>query len=398
MQSSVDAPMHALSRFPSLPLAALSFANFALGTTSLIVLGLSTPMTAEFGATSGAAGSLVAVFALTYAIAAPVMQWALSGRLRHRSMMLVGLGLLTAGSLWGALAGSFGELLASRVAAALGGAMLGPTSAAAGAALVSPEQRSRALSAVFAGFTLSSVAGVPLAAWLGFSFGWRGATACVGVMALAAAAAVAATLPDRGEIETPLSLKAVGLMLTDRRVAGGLGTTGLHLAAQFAVYALMSPLLIVHFGLDSSVMPIALLLFGIGGVAGNALAGRLADRVGPGPIVIVSLLGLGATAAVLCLPLPGWAAAVVLAACACFGTLFTAPQQSRLSAVVPPGARGAVLALNASASYLGLALGSAVAGLTQAVLGFAALGGTSLLLLILASGSFFFSTRQQQKL
>jgi MFS transporter, DHA1 family, inner membrane transport protein len=85
----------------ALPLAALSLGMLALGTTSLVVLGLATPMTTELEVSAGAAGALVAAFAFTYAVASPLLQFAVGGRAQQRALIVGGLCVLAAGSLWG---------------------------------------------------------------------------------------------------------------------------------------------------------------------------------------------------------------------------------------------------------------------------------------------------------
>ena len=105
----------------ALPLAALSLGMLALGTTSLVVIGLATPMTAELGVSAGTAGTLVTAFAFTYAVASPLLQLIVGGRTDQRALIVGGLCVLSAGSLWGAFACSFHEFLVSRALAALGG-------------------------------------------------------------------------------------------------------------------------------------------------------------------------------------------------------------------------------------------------------------------------------------
>jgi MFS transporter, DHA1 family, inner membrane transport protein len=360
----------------ALPLAALSLGMLALGTTSLVVLGLATPMTAELGVSAGAAGTLVTAFAFTYAVASPLLQLMLGGRTDQRALIFGGLCLLAAGSLWGAFAGSFHELLASRVLAALGGALVGPTSSAVGAAIVPEQRRGRALAAVFAGFTLSTVVCVPAATWLSLTFGWRGALICVGALALTAALAVATTVRHADDW-APLRPQAFIVLLARLQVLAALGTSTMHLAAQFTIYALMAALLVDRYGLEPPQLPMAMLLFGLGSVLGNAAAGPLADRYGASRVVLVSF-------ALLCLPLSPMAAAVAVAGCAASGTLFSTPQQVRLTALVPRPEHAAVLALNASAGSIGLSIGSTAATLTYASFGLAALPATALLLLLLA--------------
>jgi len=343
---------------------ALSLSMFAVGTTSLVVLGIGQEITTKFEISAGAAGWLMTLFASVFAITAPLAQWYLHGRWTYLRLVQTGLLLLAAGLFWASLANSFASLLLSRGLAAFGGALIAPTSAALAISLGPDERRVRALATVFAGFTLASVVGVPLGTWLGLSFGWRGAMVMLGCLALVALAAVAASIG-------PISKSVTGSQLAKRPIDHStrssaiaiLATTIGVLGAQFSIYAVMSAFLIQGFSLAPDALPFALLAFGIAGVAGNAAAGIGTDRLGTHVVIWISLFGLGCMFLMLCADLsPTWAAAV-LAGCAFCGTLFTAPQQARLTRLVSADRHGMLLALNVSASYVGIALGSTTASM-----------------------------------
>lgn len=377
-------------------LAVLSFGMFTVGTTSLVVLGLAGPMLREFGAAPGLAGGLLATFAFTFAFSAPVMQSLLGSRLPPRAMIVGGLLLLAAGSFWGSMAASVGELFASRVLAALGGALIGPSSSATASLIVEPERRGRALAAVFGGFTLASVIGVPLATWMGQLLGWREAIAGIGALGLFTAFAAFLTLPRRPP-PAPVSLRALGGLLAHPKLAAGYGVTILNLTAQFSIFGLMGLLLVDHFGLAQGALPTALLAFGVSGVAGNAAAGVMTDRLGSRTTILVSFAGLTGMAALLSLPLGPLAAAAVVATGAGFGTMFAAPQQAHLSSQGPEAARGTILALNSSAGYVGLALGSALAAGVAEHIGYGALGPASLAAGLPAILLFLWSVRRNSR-
>ena len=239
---------------------------------------------------------------------------------------------------------------------------------------------------MFAGFTLSTVVGVPAATWLSLTLGWRGALACVGVLAIIAAIAVAITVLTAND-PAPLQPRAFIGLLVRLRVMAALATSTMHLAAQFTIYALMAALLIDRFGLEPTQLPMAMLLFGVGSVLGNAVAGTLADRFGAPRIVLASFAGLAGIFGLLSLPLSPVTAAFAVAGCAASGTLFTAPQQVRLTALVPRQEHAAVLALNASGS-IGLSVGSTAASLTYGAFGLAALPAAAFLLLLVAIALF----------
>ncbi|MGB5213888.1 MAG: MFS transporter, partial [Anderseniella sp.] len=297
-----------------------------------------------------------------------------------------GLMLLAAGMLWASLAGSYSGLLYARACAALGGALIAPASAALAARFSSPSRKTHALATVFAGFTLASVVGVPLGTSLGITLGWRGAMVAIACLTLIALAIVVVcfrslkqTIVAVEDVKVPLQrstrIAAIAILATNAGVLG----------AQFTIYAVMAALLVEDFGLASNALPIAMLFFGIAGVAGNAVSGIWADRVGVPAVIWFSLAGLGIMIAALLVDVGPVFACSLVAGCAFCGTLFTAPQQSRLTTVVLERFHGLALALNSSASYIGIAVGSTTASLLYAAFGAGALSAGALALLALSA-------------
>jgi len=362
----------------------LALGMFVIGTTSLSILGLGPALTRDLGTDPADAGWLVTAFAAIFAVAAPLAQFTLGRRAASRTLILAGASVLTASLIGAAIASSFHMLLVARIASALGGALIAPTSAALAISLVPAARRGAVLATIFAGFTLATVGGVPIATWLTLWLGWRGAIAAIGVAALLFTVLAALYLPrDAAAAEAPHAAKR------PRRVATALlllGTAGM-LSSQFVIYALMGEVLGQQFGVGPGGLPAAILAFGVLGVAGNAAAGALSDRVGARPLVWASFAGLGACLSLLLLDLGPYAGALVLAGCAFMGTLFATPQQSRLVGLVATEQHGFVLALNSSASYVGIAAGSALASALGAGPGLWALplGALSLLALTAAA-------------
>ena len=338
----------------------LALGMFVIGTTSLSILGVGPALTRDLAMDPGAAGWLVTAFAATFAIAAPVAQFTLGRRVLPRHLIVGGTAILAASLVWTALAADFSSLLVARVLSALGGALIAPTSAALAIALVPDDRRGAALATVFAGFTLATVGGVPIVTWLTLLLGWRGAMAAIAAAALLFLLLALVVLPSdanaakaRAADEPPSAGRWKPMVIL-------LATLGM-LAAQFTIYALLGEMLGQQFGVSDGGLPLAILLFGVLGVAGNAVAGLLSDRVGAGVLVWFSIASLAVLLLVMNTGLGAVTGALVLAACAFAGTLFATPQQSRLVALVPRDRHALVLALNSSASYLGIALGSALA-------------------------------------
>ena len=141
-------------------------------------------------------------------------------------------------------------------------------------------------------------------------------------------------------------------------------------------------------GGNGTTLAVLLFAFGVGGIVGNLGAGSLTDRLGSRAVVNLAVAVLAINSALLPLSSAHFAAGLVaIAVSGVSGWAIMVPQQHRLIAL-SPGSAPLVIALNASALYLGVALsgpiGAAGIGLVGAhQLGFLTTG--FLLLGLLAS-------------
>ena len=186
-----------------------------------------------------------------------------------------------------ALATSYGALVVARFFDGLPhGGYFGVASLVA-AGLAAPGRKGRAVAMVMLGLSVANVVGVPGATWLGQHYGWRSAYLACAVIAMVTIAMIMAFVPDSpgdphatGRRELA-ALRRPQVWLT--LVAGAIGFGGL-----FAVYSYIAPTITDVAGLSESVVPLFLLAFGLGMVAGTWLAGELADWS-----VFRSLIGSG---------------------------------------------------------------------------------------------------------
>jgi MFS transporter, DHA1 family, inner membrane transport protein len=276
-------------------ICALALGGFAIGTTEFVTMGLLPDIAEGVGVDIPTAGHVISAYALGVVVGAPVIA-ALSARLPRRALLIALMAAFLLGNALSALAPGYRTLLLARFAAGLPhGAFFGVASLVA-ASLVPAHVRGRAVSSVLLGLAVALVGGVPLATWLGQSVGWRAAYWVVVVLAAATVAAVLAVVPStpgrrdatvRGELA---ALRRPQVILTV--LAGVVGFGGM-----FALYSYIAPLVTDVGGLSRGTLPWVLLAYGVGGVAGTALGGRLADWA-----VFRSVVGtLIATGAVLVL-------------------------------------------------------------------------------------------------
>ena len=375
-----------MNRKTTLALLSLAAAYFAMGTTSLLVVAVSAPLARDLQVSPAAVANLLTIFALTFAVAAPLAQ-VLFGQLQRRLLLMAGLAVLSVATGLAALVDGYWQLFALRVAAGAGAALVGPMASAIGAGLVRQEQQGRALALVFSGMMLATVLGVPLAAWLGGWLGWRWVFLIFGAAGLAATVSVAAMVHDRSH-GAAVTLPGLLRVLTTRSTGMSVATTLLQMAAQFATYALIVPFVIERMGGTQAWAVAILFAFGVGGLVGNVVAGSMADRLGPDRTIWTSFAGLAVVFALLLAAPPyAWIALALAIPWAVTGTMFQAPQQKRLVGL-SPDARGLLLACNASALYVGMAAGSFLAGVAYESLGIAVLPAISLGLMGAAALAF----------
>ena len=205
----------------------------------------------------------------------------------------------------------------------------------------------------------------------------------IGLAALLVAPLVLLAM-DRTNRGTKASVAALIAVMRDRALALTIATTALQICAQFITYALLTIWLLDHLGTPVSLVPVALLVFGIGGVVGNALATPIERRLGPETTVRLCLIVLALALLGLWFSTPWPALILVLAFLwSASGLMIMAPLQSRLVRLAPE-AVNLSMAMNASAIYVGMSAGAALSGVFFTQFGLANLPLISVIAAVLA--------------
>ncbi|MBS1691162.1 MAG: MFS transporter [Actinobacteria bacterium] len=370
MTTSVDrqpVPLSVVAPPPAvrwLAVFALALGGFGIGTTEFVAMGLLPDIAASLGVTEPTAGHVISAYALGVVVGAPVIA-AVAARVPRRTLLLVLMAVFTLGNLASVLAPSYETLMAARFVAGLPhGAFFG-VAALVAAHLMGPANRAKAVAHVLSGLTIATVLGVPIASWLGQALGWRSAFGLVVVIGVITVTALWFWLPERlraMHVTSPLTelgaLKRVQVWL-----ALGVGMIGF--GGMFAVYTYISTTMTGVAGLPRGLVPVALMVFGLGMVVGNLVGGRLADK----SVIRALYLSLGALAVVLALFVVAahspWTALPALFAIGAAGAAVGPALQTRLMDVARD-AQTLAAALNHSALNIGNATGAWVGGLVIA--------------------------------
>ena len=348
----------------------LALAAFAIGTEAFVIAGLLPAISADLQISISAAGQLVTAYALIYAVGSPILAVMLSN-VDRRSVLMLALIWFIAGNLLAVVAGGFPLLLASRMLMALGAGLCMPTALGVSVAVASAERRGRAVALVTSGISVATVVGVPLGNLVGSLFGWRATFVMVALLGAVALAGLILGLP-RDLPKSTASLAERAAVARHRSVLTALLITILWALGGFTVFTYFA-IPLRGLGFDASDISLALLIFGVAAAIGNMLGGLLADRIGT---TATAALGLAGAATALVLHsvvlkfMPEHARHAVLGVIFLWAISGWAFYPAQIASIIriDPKASMIALSLNASAMYLGFAIGGALGGAVIAAL------------------------------
>ncbi|MEU9575711.1 MFS transporter [Streptomyces chilikensis] len=355
-----------------LPVLAMMACTFCIGTAESVIAGILPSVARDVGVSLTAVGMLISVYAVTVVLAGPLVT-AVTIRLRLRRAVLMPalMGVFVLGNVQAALAPGFGWLTAGRVVSALAHSTLIAAFVAAAREMAPADRRAAWGAKVTLGIGLSSVAGVPVGTLIGDAYGWRATFWALAASSLAATLLLMrCTVPEPPPTAAP---RRPGAAVTGRRtpalpgavllvaVVIALGTGGV-----FTFYTYASPYLTQAVGLEPRTVTVLLLLYGAGGLVGNTVGGRAADRF-PHAAVPATLGTAAAGLLLLALPPDGrWAVAGLFCL---LGAAYFATIPALNTAIVTaagPSSPTMALTVNNSAFCVGIALGSWLGGLLLA--------------------------------
>ncbi|MBB4934890.1 putative MFS family arabinose efflux permease [Lipingzhangella halophila] len=359
------------SRRPPVWLAALTLAAFAVQTDDFIIIGVLPAIASDLDVSEAAAGQLVTIYSLVYALTAPLWAFLLS-RVPLRTALLGSLAVFSAANFAVPLAGSFPALVALRVIAALAAAVVLPCALAAASTGAPSGRRGRYLATVMTGLTGAILVGVPAGTWIGATLDWRATFVfggLLGVAALVLVRALPGAVSDAQDEE-----RSIGTLLRpmlNRAVAAILLITVLTVAGNLAFQTYISVVLAGLAGVTPGLLAVLLVCSGIGGLLGTRASGRLVDRFGAVPAFLAAgMLFCAAMSAFALLwlarPVPVPFATVLLVLWS--AAAWAVPPTLQALMLDRVGARTAAqaMAVHSSSVYVGAALGGTVGGAVTA--------------------------------
>ena len=375
-------------RFFNLPVTILIFASFMLGMSEFVVVGILPDIASGLKVSEVTVGNLVAIFAFVYAPCTPLGS-ALSARFPRFLTYLTLMGVFLVGNILCAFAPNYPVLLIARLLIASVSGTLVAISMTFAPDVTTDKYRTKFIAWVFSGFSIASVVGVPAGTWVANTFGWRVTFALVSVLTAVLMASMAVSLP-RNSHPAKIGFLRQFRLFFDRRIQLGVADVVFGAAASYVFYTYLSPIMRDEIGVPERYISVGLVVYGCACLWSNLYGGKLADR-GRGveplthirPIYCVQAVCLCLLAFASLVPAGG---ALLLVALGMLMYLQNSASQVLYMDVAYQSHPGSVN-LNSMSFNIGIAIGSAVGGLVNDLLGLTWLGPVGAIFALLAAGT-----------
>jgi len=365
---------------------ALALAAFAIGSAEFIISGILPPLADDLAVSIPPRGSSSAL-SFGVAIGGPLLTL-LTARVPPKRLIVTLLVVFALAQGLCALAPDYGLLLAARlISSGAHGVFFGAGNVVV-TRLVPFERRGAAYSLFISGITIANLLGLPGGTAIGNAWGWRMAFVAVGLLGAAAAVVLVFVLPATRDGEHRHSgFRAQLRALAHHQVLLSYLTITIVMVALLAFGTYQVPILLTVTGIDPAVVPLYLLLGGVGSVVGIYAGGRATDwRPMPALIAVLLLQALFAATMLWAVHDPVLMAVNIFLSGAT-GFAFSTPLQARVL-------HAARAAPNLAASLVSTAFNIGIAGgaLLGAVLltggvSYAALPAVGIFCGLLAAGS-----------
>lgn len=338
----------------------LAMISFLVGTSQYVISGILDKMADALGISIEAAGQLITVYSLAYAIGTPILM-TLSAKIERRKLLIYSLSIFIIGNLLAVIVPGYGFFLVARIIMALSTGVSVVTVLNLATNISPVDKKASSIATVVMGFTASLIIGVPIGRFITSAYGWKFVFLGVALCVLIAIIVILNTIP-RMKGDNPIPIKKQIGMLKQPKIALGLSITFFLMGGYGIVFTYLSPYLISTVGMSDHILSIALLVLGIASLIGSRFGGFSADKWG-----ISFTLKRGLLLNILSLILLSFVSSsliavfIILTIWSFAGWSSGATQQFNL-ATISPESSDILLGLNQSMMQLGFAVGAGIGG------------------------------------
>ncbi|MEK3991640.1 MFS transporter [Robertmurraya sp. FSL R5-0851] len=251
----------------------LTIGVFGILNTEMGVIGLMPSIADQFNVSIATAGLTVSCFALAIAISGPTMPLLFSGINRKKIMLLV-LGIFTLGNIASIFISNFTILLIVRIILGLFHPLYCSMAFSVAASSVKPEEAPKAVSKVFIGVSAGMVAGIPIASFIDSTFSYEMAMAFFAIVTALMLIATLIFVPSM-PVKERLSYGTQLSVLKKPILWMSIVTVVLLNASVFGVYSYIAEYLETVTEMSPNTITLTLFSFGGANIIGNIVSGKL---------------------------------------------------------------------------------------------------------------------------
>ncbi|MFX3636017.1 MAG: MFS transporter [Candidatus Pristimantibacillus sp.] len=338
----------------------LAIISFLVGTSEFVIAGILDMLASDTGVSLAAAGQLITVYSLAYAIGTPILI-ALTAKMDRRKLMLLSLGLFFVGNLITVTSTGYGILIGARIILALSTGVFMVVALTVAAKISQPGKQGSAIAKVLLGFNLALILGVPLGRIIAGSYDWKIIFTGIGVLSLIAMLVLLLAVP-KTEGEAPVPIREQLALLKSPRISVALSISFFWILGYMILYTYITPFLLDMTGMSERMVSIGLFAFGLASLIGSQIGGYGVDKWG---IPRTMIGGLLLHAGILFLLAAFSHSTMFVLPLLMLWSLFawsTGPVQQVYLLGMAPQASGIILSLNNSIVQLGMAIGAVIGG------------------------------------
>ncbi|MGB0869699.1 MAG: MFS transporter [Flavobacteriales bacterium] len=375
-------------------LYSLAFGNFVAGISAMVLVGISSEMANDLNIVIHKVGHLVTIFALVFAISAPLIA-ALTGKFDRRNLLLFGMLMIVFGNGIIVLTDQYFLLFLGRIISAIGSATFTPLAILVGISMAKEEEKGKVSSIIFTGSAVATTIGIPFGTYLGLSYGWRYPFWAIVVIALMSSLILFFAIPKN--VTTPVAkFKTLANVFKNKVLLAILSVTVVQFGGQMVLFAYISPWLKRISNLSAQEITFVLVLIGVGGIIGNLFSGKCTDKFGPQKVQVLLIIILIIITPFLSLMGENvYLGYVLFLIWGGVGQGFISPQLVRI-VNSNPSLSSASLSLNSSFINIGISFGALTAGYFVGSLGEESLTWVACFVSILSLIIFLISWRMEK--
>jgi predicted MFS family arabinose efflux permease len=349
---------------------------FASSSQIMIIAPILPRITEELAIPEALGGTLISAYGVLLGIFALIIG-PISDRIGRRRVLLYGAGCMTLALSLHAVAVDYFSLIAVRAVAGASGGLLSGAAVSYVGDYFPYERRGWANGWIMSGVAFGQIIGIPLGTVLASQFGFRIPFLLFGLTMAGSFLLIFFRVPqpDVEFDQRPLSVKSAlsryGDMLREPQIAAASGVFFLMFLA-LAFYIVYLPTwLETHLGASGNEVALMFLIGGVAAVIAGPQAGKISDRLGRKPMIVISFLGTAVVfVATTIVTTDMFMASALFFVVMVLVSMRISPLQSLLTALVPAQRRGTLLSLTVAVGQIGISLGGAIAGPVYGYSGF----------------------------